>query len=128
MRKLFVSVLPVLAALAACTPRAVDLTVVLRDYEFDPQVIEVPAGAQVTITAKNLGHHEHYWALMEKDYEFSMPFTDEDVEHVLAIVAADVGSQNTITFQSPSARGEYVVICSIPGHAEKGMVGAFVVK
>ena len=115
-------------ALAACTPRPVDLAVILRDYEFDPQVIEVPAGAQVTITAENRGHHEHYWALLEKGYEFSLPFTDVDVEHVLAIVAADVGSQDTITFQAPSVRGEYVVICSIPGHTEEGMVGTFIVK
>ena len=116
------------ALLSACRPAPVDVTVTLRDYAFDPAVIEVPAGAEVTLTADNRGHHEHYWALLQKDYEFSLPFTDEDVSHVLAIVAADVGSVNTITFQAPSVRGEYVVICSIPGHAEKGMVGTLIVR
>ena len=118
--------LPVL--LAACGPRAVDWTVVMRDYEFDPLVFEVQAGAQVTLTGVNRGHHDHYWALLEKDYEFTLPFDDDDVTHILALVTADVGGQDTLTFTAPSVPGEYVVICSIPGHAEKGMIGSLIVK
>ncbi len=119
-------VLPFL--MAGCGPRAVDWTVVMRDYKFDPAVFEVAAGAQVTLTAVNRGHHDHYWAVLEKGYGFTLPFNDDDVSHILALVTADVGNQDTITFTAPSVPGEYVVICSIPGHAEKGMLGSLIVK
>jgi plastocyanin len=114
--------------LAACGPRPVQQTVNLYDYFFDPPTIDVPAGAQVTLTVVNRAHHEHVWAVMELGYQLALPFDPKDSDRVLHSVLVDVEGRETLTFTAPDETGEYAVLCTIPGHADQGMVGTLKVK
>lgn len=76
---------------------------------------EVPAGANVTLTYVNddmnpLGTHD--WVL-------------EGVEGG-ATERIGAGEETVINFLAP-APGEYVYICSVPGHRERGMEGTLTV-
>jgi plastocyanin len=115
-------------ALVACAPRQVAVSVVAHDFFFDPDTIEVPAGAEVTLTLINRGKSEHVWMVFEKGYTPTFPHDEEDTPHVYARTIADVTVQETFTFTAPSEKGEYTTICSLPEHAEKGMIGTLVVK
>lgn len=107
---------------------AVALTVVLYDYHFRPETVEVPAGAKVTLTVVNRAHHEHAWVLMEKDYTWEEPFDAEDSAHGLYRITVDVLGRDILTFTAPPVPGEYNVVCSIVGHVEHGMVGKLIVR
>ena len=115
-------------ALVACAPKPVAVSVVAYDFFFDPDTIEVPAGADVTLTLINRGRNEHVWLVFEKGYTPTFPYDEDDTPHVYARTIADVTSQETFTFTAPSEKGEYTIICSLPEHAEKGMIGMLVVK
>jgi plastocyanin len=115
-------------AAAACGPRPVSLTVLAYDFAFQPDTIEVQAGAEVTLTLVNGGRAEHVWLLLDKDHELTLPYDADDSEFALASTIADVTGRETFTFTAPSEPGEYTIVCSIPEHAAKGMVGTLIVK
>lgn len=117
-----------LALLAACAPRPVALEIRMYDFTFDPERIEVPAGAEVRLTISNVGNNEHVWALVEAGYEFDLPFREGDNDHVLHRVAVDVGGREVYAFTAPTEPGEYPVICTIPEHPEAGMIGVLIVE
>lgn len=82
---------------------------------YDPVRIEVPAGAEVTLTFTNNDGNplvNHDWVL-------------EGVDGAATEVIGN-GESDTITFTAPAA-GEYAFYCSVPGHRGNGMEGVFVV-
>lgn len=115
--------------LAACTgtPTPVSHTVLLADFEFRPEAIEVPAGSEVTLTLINRGNAEHVYLLLDQDQEIGLPLAVDEA-NVLARVTVDVAGQETVTLTAPADPGEYPVVCTIPGHAEAGMFGAWIVR
>jgi plastocyanin len=115
-------------ALGACGPKHVDVTVIAYDFAFQPDTIEVPAGAEVTLTLVNHGNAEHVWLILDRDHELTLPYNADDSEHALARTIADVTGRETFTFTAPTEKGEYTIVCSIPTHAEKGMIGTLIVK
>jgi plastocyanin len=115
-------------AAAGCGPRPVSLTVIAYDFAFQPDTIEVQAGAEVTLTLINHGNAEHVWLILDKDHELTLPYNADDSEFALARTIADVTGRETFTFTAPSEPGEYTILCSIPEHAEKGMIGTLVVR
>ncbi|HET7010647.1 MAG TPA: cupredoxin domain-containing protein [Anaerolineales bacterium] len=114
--------------LSSCGPKKVEVLVTAYDFAFQPDTVEVPAGAEVTLTLVNHGNAEHVWLVLERDHELTLPFDEDDSPHVLARTIADVTGRETFTFAAPAEPGEYTVVCSIPGHAEAGMLGRLIVR
>ncbi|MDE3074682.1 MAG: cupredoxin domain-containing protein [Chloroflexota bacterium] len=81
--------------------------------KWQPNMLTVTAGEKVTLSIKNAGATAH---------NFDSP--------ALQVKATDVpaGKTTEVTFTAPSQAGTYQFWCSIPGHAEAGMVGEVIVK
>ncbi len=93
-------------AVAACGNGGGGTTVeATDDFEFSPAALTIEAETDTDITLDNVGVVEHDWTIEELDLE----------------IYAAGGETTTETINVPA--GTYDVICTIPGHAEAGMVG-----
>lgn len=88
-------------------------TVKGSEYKFDPATITVDAGKPVTLTFQNTGAIEHDWKA-------------EGVPGAEVPPTAAKQSKN-VSF-TPATPGTYKTLCTLPGHAEAGMVGQLIVK
>jgi plastocyanin len=86
-------------------------TIAMTEYKFDPSDATVSQGD--TITADNDGELPHNYTIEADGDEI----TSGDV---------DPGSSGEVTVDVD--RGDYDVICTIPGHAEQGMEGTITVE
>lgn len=80
-------------------------------FVFNPDVIEVKLGQEVTLVLDNVDSIIH-------NMELEIFGINEDVE---------AGQTAEVTF-TPNQAGEFEFICNIPGHTEGGMVGTMIVK
>ncbi len=85
--------------------------IVVRDFELVPNDVRVVAGEAVNLTVTNEGAAPH---------DFTVP--DLGIRVVVA-----PGQTKTVGFTA-SAPGSYDTLCTVPGHANLGMVGALVVE
>ena len=116
-------------SLTACGSKGSTINVTISDFAYSPATFTVPAGAEVTLNAKNTGATEHEFAIMEKGYNVVPPFGDKDESHILwELDEIGPGTTKSGTFTAPKDPGTYEVICGLAGHIEKGMVGTLVVK
>jgi uncharacterized cupredoxin-like copper-binding protein len=92
------------------TPADIEIHVVATEWAFEPAQIKVPAGKTVRITLENKGSVAHNFAV--KDLAFQVD------------VAPKQTKGRNLTLKNAA---EYRLICSLPGHAESGMVGTFTV-
>ena len=99
---------------AACAPARSGLPevrVVLTDFTFAPQRVEIPAGRKVELRLTNSGRVEH----------------DITADGIGLHVHAMAGER--LAFEAgPFEPGEYAFFCSVAGHREVGMVGKIVVR
>jgi uncharacterized cupredoxin-like copper-binding protein len=114
------------------------LNVIMRDYKFDPTPLYVVRGETVRITVVNGGMLEHElvlgdervqaaWALADAAATPPAPFTTPPP----ASVGPDVGGLRVVLGSGGTTTLDYLVpesgavqlICHLPGHAERGMVG-----
>lgn len=119
MRSLFlvpVLVLPLL--LAACGLTAVgggqEIEIVAGERPdgsmyYEPAVITVPAGAQVTFVIRNEGEMDHEFESTEKG--------EAGIDEILI----PPGRTRRVAWTAPSTPGTYPVYCDLPGHREAGM-------
>ncbi len=89
--------------------REVEITV--SDFELVPNDVRVVAGEAVNLTVTNEGAAPH---------DFTVP--DLGIRVVVA-----PGQTKTVGFTA-SVPGSYDTLCTVPGHANLGMVGALVVE
>lgn len=94
------------AALAACMPEPVRVTLTAHDIMWDMEEIHVRAGQPVELTLRNHGALDH--ALQIRDLGIDVLLSPGDIEII------------RFTIEQP---GVIEFICSIPGHDEAGMVG-----
>ncbi len=80
------------------------------DIAFEPTELTIAANTDVTITATNSGALPH-------------TFTITDVADTGEVAS---GSSATVTVNLEP--GEYEFICTVPGHADAGMVGTLIVQ
>lgn len=114
MRLLFALTAAAGIVAAACGPSASGLPevrVVMTDFKFSPQRIEIPAGQKVEFKLTNNGRVEH-------------DVTAEAVGLHLHVMP----SQRVSFASGPFTPGEYDIFCSVLGHREAGMVGKIVVR
>ncbi len=102
--------------------QSVPLTVEGADtFQFTPSQTTVPAGTEVILTFKNVGHLDHNFLIVAGDID---PFTITAADALNGITTGIVPGvdETTVTFTAP-APGTYTFVCSVPGHAAAGMVG-----
>ena len=130
-RKSMALLLVVLAvALAACSGggASTDIEVDMKEFVFDPQSWEIPAGEEITITLTNSGTIAHEWVLLKPGVtiasEADLPETEEELlsDFVYWEEEVEPGDTATFTFTAP-AEGTYQIVCAIPGHFNGGMKG-----
>ncbi len=106
---------------------------VANEFNFDPNVITVTAGKTVTVTFNNTGTVNHTLNFIKPDAELDHLLEEIaegagehiDEELLTDMHAIEAGHTETVSFTAPSEPGEYSFICTIPGHADAGMVGTF---
>jgi uncharacterized cupredoxin-like copper-binding protein len=88
-----------------------------NDNQANPPVWTVTSDAQVTINLDNQGALRHNWAVVKPGVELPATFDMEANADLLLYDTGilDGGTQSTTTFLAPEP-GEYLVICTVPGH------------
>jgi len=101
---------PATDAGASTGAAATAVTVTAGDLFFDPKEITIAAGTDVQVTLNNGGALAHDWAVRDQAPATSL---------------LNPGGSETITVNLPA--GSYQFYCTVPGHAEAGMVGTLTV-
>ena len=83
-----------------------------NEFAFTPATITVKQGQQVKLTFKNGGKYPH-----------NLDISD------LAVKTKTIqpGEEDTVTFTADK-KGTFTYLCTVPGHAEKGMKGTLTVE
>ena len=102
-------------AAAATTP--VEIKVIATDLKFAPPKIEAKVGQPIKIVLENKGAIEH-------DIAFPTIKADKPAQDLKAV--AKTGQTATLEF-TPTAKGTYAYICTVPGHEAAGMKGTITV-
>ena len=116
-----------------------DVTVIMRDYRFDPTPIVLVPGETVRFTIFNAGLVVHDFVIGNEAVQRAWHIADAEATPpgLLATpppasvppetgglrVLLDSGEQTTVDYSVPSDE-QLALLCHIPGHIEKGMVGA----
>jgi uncharacterized cupredoxin-like copper-binding protein len=126
-------------ATAGTPTRPRDVTVIMRDYRFDPTPVVLIPGETVRFTVLNGGLVRHdmvvgdaavqeAWHLADAAATPPGLFATAPPASVPAAtgglrVVLDSGEQAVVEYVVPS-EGLLALLCHIPGHIERGMVGA----
>ncbi|MGJ9460479.1 plastocyanin/azurin family copper-binding protein [Oceanobacillus sp. CF4.6] len=94
-----------------------NLVIQADEYSFSPSHTQIIAGEEITITLDNIGELEHELKIKEVNSSHNHQKNNDEI-HVHSMA----GEQQEISF-TPVSPGEYSYICTIPGHAEAGMIG-----
>jgi uncharacterized cupredoxin-like copper-binding protein len=119
------------------TPR--DVTVIMRDYRFDPTPVVLVPGETVRFTIFNGGLVEHDFVIGSEAVQRAWHEADAAATPPSLLAAAppasvppgtgglrvllESGQQAVVEYTVP-ADEQLALLCHIPGHIEKGMVGA----
>ncbi|HZO31126.1 MAG TPA: cupredoxin domain-containing protein [Chloroflexota bacterium] len=99
------------AAPAASAPA--EVKVVATELKFAPPTIQAKVGQPIKIVLDNKGAIEH---------DIAFPTVKADKPGASLKAVARAGQTATLEF-TPTAKGSYEYICTIPGHKEAGMKG-----
>jgi len=103
------------------------------DFTYAPDRLTVKAGQEVTLTFNNEGPVEHSFNILKGDEELEHALEaahEEEELHeelLLEIHETEPGASETKTFTTPTEPGDYTFFCSLPGHADEGLVGILTV-
>jgi uncharacterized cupredoxin-like copper-binding protein len=115
-----------------------DVTVIMRDYRFDPTPVVLVPGETVRFTIFNAGLEVHDFVIGDNDVQQAWHLADAEATppNLLATAppaSVPPGTDGLRVFlrSGQQASVDYVVpgdeqlslLCHIPGHIEKGMVG-----
>ena len=89
-------------------PEPVTIAIVTKNYIFSPSLLRVKKGQEVTLTFQNTGRHT---------------FTIKG----LGVNKTLQNAQDSLTFTATKS-GEFELVCSVPGHKERGMKGKVIVE
>jgi uncharacterized cupredoxin-like copper-binding protein len=125
----------------ADSPR--EVTVILRDYRFDPTPLYLYRGETIRLTVVNAGMVEHElvlgdaavqsaWAQADAAATPGAPFATAPPASVPAgtgglRVVLPSGGSTSVLYRVPGA-GEVLLLCNLPGHQERGMIGEVVLR
>ena len=122
-------------------PRPVN--VIMRDYRFDPTPIYFVPGETVRLSVINAGLVEHELVLGDSAVQAAWADANAAATPPAALATAPPasvapqtgglrlllasGASTVVDYQVPAA-GALQMICHLPGHAERGMVGEVVLR
>ena len=98
---------------ASVAKAATEVRVVATDLKFTPPTIQAKVGQPIKIVLENKGAIEH---------DIAFPTLKADQPGASLKALAKPGQTATLEF-TPTAKGSYEYICTIPGHKEAGMKG-----
>jgi azurin len=145
----FVVVLNVPASAAPSASKAAARVIQIQtgdSMKFDPAAITAAPGESITVVIKHVGRMPkaamgHNFVLLKKASE-AKSIVDtcssaRDTEFIAAAVKPQLlaytrlvgpGETAEVTFTAPAQRGDYLFICTFPGHFAMGMKGILTVK
>lgn len=88
------------------------VTVEGNEFAFTPSAFTVKKGEPVTLTFKNTGKYPHNLTISALN---------------VSTKTIQPGQEDTITF-TPDKAGSFTYICTVPGHADRGMKGTLTVE
>jgi plastocyanin len=94
-------------------------TISMGEFEFDPRRASVERG--VTLTVRNEGSVPHNLTIEEG------PDPEAPSTKLVATSTIPGGKSERLPIELPSGR-RYVMVCTVPGHREAGMVGTIRVR
>lgn len=97
---------------AASNTAQQNITIEGNEFAFTPAAITLKKGQPVSITFKNTGQYPHNLAISDLNIETK---------------TIQSGEQDTIQF-TPAQTGQFTYICTVPGHADKGMKGTLTIE
>ena len=98
---------------APAAQAAAEVKVVATELKFTPPTIQAKVGQPLKIVLENQGAIEH---------DIAFPTIKADKPGASLKALAKAGQTATLEF-TPTAKGSYEYICTIPGHKEAGMKG-----
>lgn len=101
--------------------------VAVTDNAYNPKEYLVPAGMDVALNIVNNGMVTHNFIIMKAGTNVGQDFDEEDEKNVYWRVELRPGKSVTTSFTAPSKRGEYLIVCSTPGHYIAGMTAKLIV-
>lgn len=127
-----------------------EVTIQVDDrIRFDVTTFDVKPGQSVSVTLKNVGTTPkfsmgHNWVLLEQGI-FSANVSERFLNAAAMEAAHDYvpsgskdviahtkllgpGESDTVTFNAPGTSGEYMYLCSFPGHYSQGAKGTMKVQ
>ena len=123
------------------SPRAV--SIILRDYRFDPTPLFLVPGEVVRLSVVNGGLVEHELVLGDATYQAAWRAADAAATPPAPFATAPPasidpglpglrlvlpsGASTVVDYRVPGS-GSLELICHLPGHAERGMVGDVVLR
>ena len=88
------------------------ITVRAKEFGFEPGTINVKSGQKVKLVLKNAGTIVHNLAIKE-----------------LGVKTATIRAGDTYTLEfTPQRAGRFTFVCTLRGHANRGMIGTIVVE
>lgn len=88
------------------------ITVVGKEFAYEPSVLDLKVGEKVELTFKNEGKYPH---------DLDIPALSVNTEVIPA------GKETTVIFM-PEKSGSYELFCSVAGHKDLGMKGSVEAK
>ena len=101
------------AQTAPAAQAATEVKVTATELKFDPPTIQTKVGQPLKIVLENKGAIEH---------DIAFPTVKADQPGASLKALAKPGQTATLEF-TPTAKGSYEYVCTIPGHKEAGMKG-----
>lgn len=132
------------AACAPATPPApsvLEVTVIGKEFSFDPAQLSFAAGQRVRLTFVNQGSIDHEIEFegmraenVMLDWSRAGAVPDEEKEEIAEhaeegeVEAYAAPGGTTVVEFTPAASGTFEFVCGLPGHEEAGMVGSLVIR
>lgn len=109
---------------------ATTIQVEATEFAFSPREVHVKANEPVTLVFQNAGKQEHDLEIVGLKAEILEQQHSHDHSHQagggLVHVHAVAGETQKVTFV-PLQKGQFRIVCTLPGHRESGMQGAITV-
>lgn len=99
----------------------------MTDFAYSPNQFVVPAGREISLDIANNGAVLHNFILMKAGTSPDHGFDKTDEKNIYWKIELVPGQSVSTSFTSPSEPGDYLIVCSMPGHYQAGMTGTLVV-
>ena len=106
---------------------ATSINLSMTDFAYSPNQFVVPAGREITLDIVNNGAILHNFILMKAGASPDQGFDETDEKNIYWKTELGPGQSVSASFTSPPEPGDYLIVCSTPGHYQAGMIGTLVV-